>query len=143
MKIFPRLQHYADGLAILKDWLGGDHLPVETPVAQARADICRDCKRNVSSVYLSETIAGEIKRQAGLKNHLELTVQGEDALHTCDVCDCCIQLMVWCPDELFVKNYARVEAGLYPVFCWKRQLLLDAPGDSPAMDRGIDKPKNL
>jgi|SRR5579872_141851 len=124
MKIFDRLKHYVDGVSILRDWLGSaDHLPVETPVAQARADICRHCRRNIDSLYLTETIASEIKRQAELKNHLELTVHGEADLHTCDVCDCCIRLMVWCPNELFTKNYAKSEADKYPVFCWKRKLL--------------------
>ena len=127
MKIFERIKHYADGLAILRDWLGGDHLPVDGSVAQARADVCLDCKRNVSSVYLSEQIAGEIKRQASLKNHLELAVANESQLHTCDVCDCCIRLMIWCPYTVFKKNYAKEEAFKYPVFCWKRKILEEMP----------------
>lgn len=123
MNIFERLGNYANGIAILRDWLGGEALPVAKSTAQARADICRQCEHNWGKSGLTGTIADAIREQIELKNHLDLTVDYEDELKNCAVCDCVNRLQVWCPDKLFQNHYTRADMVRYPDFCWKRKLI--------------------
>lgn len=122
MNLIEKLRHYANGMAILKDWLGSDPVPVEKPVAQARANVCLECPMNQHGIRLTDFIADEIKKQIELKNHLELHVDGEQQLETCTICDCVNRLQIWCPEKLF-QFYTRADAIRYPVFCWKRKLI--------------------
>lgn len=123
MNFWERLQNYADGASILKDWVGGEAMPVEPAIAQTRAYVCVTCPHNVAGLKLTDAIAEAIRQQLELKNHLELRVQGEKSLHSCDVCQCVNRLQVWCPDKLFSRHYTRADIVRYPEFCWKRKLL--------------------
>lgn len=128
MSIFERLKNYANGVAILRDWVGSGEMPVAPDMAQARAAICLACPMNVDGIKLTETITEAIREQLELKNHLRLHVNDEDMLKTCSVCDCNNRLQVWCPDKLFSGHYTMADAVRYPKFCWKRKLIEASAG---------------
>lgn len=123
MNFFEKLSRYADGAMILRDWVGANSLPVSNQIAQERADICLKCPSNAEGMKLTEAIAAEIKRQVEFKNHLELRVDGEKSLHSCDVCQCVNRLQIWLPDHILTRHYTKADAIRYPDFCWKRKLM--------------------
>lgn len=105
----------ADGLQILKDWLGEGAVPIPTNQAQARADVCtkgfRDkdgnpapCPFNTAGFKPIAAIAEIIRQQVEKKRELKLTVVGEDSLHTCDICWCHLPLKIHVPLKYIMEN---------------------------------------
>jgi hypothetical protein len=94
-----RVSQIVNGAKVLGDWIGHGGIPVEKEVAQARADICLKCPMNVRDWPLLESVAAAIKKQIGLKNHLQLRVTGEKGLHFCASCGCVNKLKIWLPLE--------------------------------------------
>lgn len=135
-----RLNNYANGLSVLRDWVGTGGVPVEQHVAQARANICLDCPHNREGVKLADTIAAAVKEQIELKNHLHLHVNGEYRLKSCMVCDCVNRLQIWCPDKLFEGHYTAADMVRYPPECWKR-ILIENKKASPGRQSGTGQTK--
>ena len=93
----------ANGARILSRWLGDGAKPVDPAVSQARADVClhaeggNPCPHNQPGFKPIERIAEVIREQSEEKTKLNLSVQGEENLHTCAVCWCSLPLKVHVP----------------------------------------------
>ena len=118
--LFERLKHYLDGARILSAWIGDGSHPVSQEQAQARANVCLECERNQPRVGITESVASAIKETVDLKNALDLMVDGELGLKSCEVCDCPLRLKVWVPLSYQVKYMREEEIKLHPAHCWLR-----------------------
>lgn len=100
-----RIGNLSDGAHILTRWLGGDAKPVDSAIAQGRADVClavesgSRCKFNEPGFAPVERIAEIIKAQVEKKNEFKLEVKGEENLHTCSLCFCHLPTKIWTPIE--------------------------------------------
>lgn len=92
-----RSAELASGVDILTDWLGAGGKPVEQSLSQSRADVCLQCSFNQPGFKPVEAVAKAIAQQIEKKNELNLSVVGEENLHTCDVCWCHLPLKVHVP----------------------------------------------
>jgi uncharacterized protein (UPF0218 family) len=105
-----RISQAMDGSAILKDWLGDGGIPVPKEQSQARADICsgrltaNPCPFNVAGFAPIEAVAEAIKQQTEEKNKLNLRVEGEENLKSCDLCWCPLPLKVHVPMSYIVSK---------------------------------------
>ncbi len=123
-----RLGQLDSGQRILRDWLGDGGLPVSTEQAQARADTCTGrlrgtaCPHNKSGFKPVEMAAELIRGQVEKKNELKLHVEGEDTLHTCDICFCKLSLKAWVPLNYIVDNTPKPMLDKFknqaPTYCW-------------------------
>lgn len=129
-KFVARSRQLVSGAAILVDWLGKGAKPIPQTAAQARADICtgrlngNPCPNNNAGWKPVESIASIIRSWSSKKNELGLSVEGEEKLHSCDVCLCDLKLKVHVPmatiaeqtpDAMFEKF-----ASVAPENCWMR-----------------------
>lgn len=116
MNIWGTASNYANGAAILCDWIGSGGNVVDRDVAQARADVCLKCPLHTAKWSFVESVAGAIKQQIGLKKHLKLRVDGEKKLHVCSVCGCAMRLKIWLPMERIKPDGD--EKSKYDPNCW-------------------------
>ncbi len=125
MNLLDAIQQDAHGAATLIDWLGEGGVPVDEFAARRRAEICLSCPKNQHGRWwegVKNAIANAIKKQMAIKHKLELTVPYEDQLGNCNVCGCCIPLLIWCPDKQIRTNAAEPSSS-YPDHCWKKTIL--------------------
>lgn len=120
MNLIERAKQYANGLEILRDWLGHDGFAVDPARSQGRANICLQCPHNVSGFSVAESVAIAIRNHVELKNSLELRVEGEKSLHTCEICQCSLRLKVHVPMALIRGHMRPEESGRFPDYCWQR-----------------------
>lgn len=105
-----RIGNLSDGARILSRWLGDGSKPVESTVSQARADVClhvasgNPCPHNQAGFEPIERIAEIIREQTEQKNNLKLAVNGEEGLHTCNLCWCALPLKVHVPIETILSG---------------------------------------
>jgi len=118
--LFERLKHYLDGARIISDWIGEGNHPVSQEQAQARANVCLECVRNQPRVGIVESVASAIKEQVDLKNALDLMVDGELGLKTCQVCDCPLRLKIWLPLSFQTRYMKSEELKSFEPDCWLR-----------------------
>jgi len=116
MSIAEKARQYRNGIDVLKDWLGDGANPVEKELAQTRANTCLQCLSHTTHYQFTETIANAVRIQIGLKNKLQLRVDGEKQLHTCSVCGCAMRLKVHVPIEHIALDAD--ERKDYPECCW-------------------------
>lgn len=115
--LWESASNYTNGIRILRDWVGEGGIVVSPELAQSRANICLKCPENVKSGKLATAIANGIKEHIEFKNQLELRVQGEKQLHTCQVCSCVLKLKVHVPIDYIRKHPTAV--GKFPDHCWQ------------------------
>jgi len=121
MNLLDKVTKYAHGARVLLDWLGGGPETVEQHTAQNRANICRSCPMNKFGVEIAESVAYAIKEQVELKNHLDLRVEGEEALQTCSACACPLKLKVWLPLSRITKYETPDSLAQFHEDCWIRR----------------------
>lgn len=124
MNIFEKAKQYLNGVAILTDWLGSGARTVSPKQAQDRADICTGritgagCPNNVKEFEVTEAVSRGIRHQVELKSKLQLRVQGEKMLHTCQNCGCPLKLKVWLEIQQLGLDKGEVEK--LPEICWMK-----------------------
>lgn len=116
MSLFNRASQIMNGAKVLGDWLGHGGVTVDKETAQSRADICLKCPMNVRDWSFLESVAATIKKQIGLKNHLQLRVTGEKGLHFCFGCGCVNKLKIWLPLEKILPEPD--ERAKFDSNCW-------------------------
>lgn len=116
MNLTERASQIVNGAKVLVDWIGHGGVTVDTEIAQFRADICLKCPMNVRDWPFLESVATAIKKQIGLKNHLQLRVTGEKGLHFCSGCGCVNKLKIWLPLEKILPEPE--ERGNFDERCW-------------------------
>jgi hypothetical protein len=119
-----RIAKYAAGIAILKEWLGKKGIPVESTLAEDRAQTCLKCRLNAKKTLwdqLSYHIAKRILQHVRLKNNMGLKVSCEKELGTCKGCLCHLPLKVWVPMEHIEAHMKSADYDDLDVGCWIRK----------------------
>lgn len=120
MNLLDQVKSIPGGIAHIAEWLGESGTTVSQEEAQARADICLACPKNIGELAIATPIAAVLKKIIALKNQVKLRVDGESKLHTCDVCGCAIRLQVWQPMPLVQSQLTEEEKQQLATPCWKR-----------------------
>lgn len=123
MNLIERAKAYLHGQRILSAWLGDGGVAVEHSLAQERSNVCMTCEMNQPGWTPPEKVAEAIKEQVELKNNLNLHVQNEDKLHTCQVCLCPLLLKPWVPLSYQSKYMTKDDIESFPTKCWLRKEL--------------------
>jgi hypothetical protein len=98
-----RLGQLVDGASIIRRWFGDGLTPVYPEISQARANVCTTinngtpCQFNNPGFRPVEAAAEFLRLLAEQKNDLKLSVEGEDKLHTCELCWCHLPTKVHVP----------------------------------------------
>lgn len=116
MNILDAIKGLNIGPQAIKDWLGEGCVVVPKEVAQYRADICIACPLNVQSGFINEQIANAIRMQVGIKNQLNLRVDGEKRLGKCSACMCESKLKIWLPLKNILPEPS--ERANFDPKCW-------------------------
>lgn len=119
--MFDALKNDAAGLAILREWLGDDGVPVPAVDAVRRSQSCLQCSENVAPGWwdrMKNQVARAIRKHLEIKHRIWLSVEREKDLHMCRACGCCTRLKIWTPlKHIEAHQSAEVWAGL-PLNCW-------------------------
>jgi hypothetical protein len=109
---------------LYKAWIGEGMQPAGSAQAQARANICLTCPKNVEKPlqeFLTGAVALTVRKQIELKNKLNLRVMGEKSLHVCDVCQCVLRLKVHVPTYVIRQSTKQEIIEHLPDFCWQKK----------------------
>lgn len=118
MNLIERAKQYAEGAAVIADWLGAGGDTVEPDQAQRRANICLTCPLNRVEGIVAPVIAEEIRRQLEIKHKLNLHVGGETGLKGCAACGCETRLKIWVPLDRIKPEGDEIEK--FDEHCWLR-----------------------
>jgi hypothetical protein len=130
MNIIEELKNDAAGLKTLKDWVGEGLVPVHQDLSNQRALACvqgndgKKCPHNRGGKwwekFSKEPIALHMISQIERKNQIQVSTPYDQELEICDVCGCCLQLIVQTPIETIKRRTIPSTVENYPNFCWKR-----------------------
>lgn len=124
--MLEELKKTADGIALLKDWVGSGLEPVSTALANSRAPCCAACEKNITGQWWTNAtglVADAIRKQINFKNGAKLETVLEDKLGTCSVCLCNLSLKVWCPPEHIQNHTTEQQLEKFPDWCWIKKEL--------------------
>jgi hypothetical protein len=117
------LQDASKFASTIKDWLGEGCQP--DPQAQDRANICtgknsgRPCEFNWRGGWIMRReVADTVRRWIEAKEHLQLRVEGEDQLGTCEVCRCPLSTKIHIPLKTILAHTPKEEFENLPPHCW-------------------------
>jgi hypothetical protein len=113
----------AVGARIIYEWWGEGGRPVDPALAQSRADICLGCPKNSTEKTWLSGLSENAREQLQLRSNLKMTVNREEELGVCTVCECPLKLKVHTPLEHLAPNTPEgVLADLDKVDgpCWLR-----------------------
>lgn len=119
MNLLDQVKSIPQGAFHIAQWLGANGTVVPQEEAQARADICVTCPKNIGELAIATPVASAVKKIIALKNQIKLRVDGESKLHTCEVCGCALRLLVWQPSNLVQSQLTEEERQQTPAHCWK------------------------
>jgi hypothetical protein len=94
----------SNGAKTILSWTAQGLKPAPPGVAQGRAHICIDCPHNRPGFKPVEEAAEFIRQAVEWKNNQKLEVQGEEKLHTCDLCFCHLPTKIHVPIEILLKD---------------------------------------
>jgi hypothetical protein len=133
-------QSFANELRAAKtllDWGEDGFKPVAQEVAQARSDVCmgrisgNPCPFNQDKkIDLNSPVASVILSHIESKNQMRLTVEGEDKLNICMICNCVLKLKVFVPLDTLT---GRMDAATISKFqteyppCWMNKPATQTP----------------
>lgn len=125
------VERLSSGAGIIHDWLGNDAHPVPLSTAQARSDVCSGrlsgvaCPHNsdkTTASWFTGPVSRAIKEQVAAKEKLSLKVEGESALHYCQLCLCPLPLKVWVPMPTILNHFPDKMLDVFrkeaPANCW-------------------------
>jgi len=118
MNVLDRIKHDVNGTRIVRDWLGSGGVTVAPEQSQTRANTCLVCDKNKLEWKFEQPVAQAIKRLVGLKNSLQLRVQGEKSLGTCEMCGCDLKTKVHVPLDYIMRYTEADELLSMPEKCW-------------------------
>jgi hypothetical protein len=127
----------AQGASILADWVGEGGSPVDQSLAQKRADACLQgakdkdgnpmpCPHNREGHAVMKwtvLLAKAVHDQRREKLRLALRVNGEENLHTCDICLCSLALKVFVPFKTIADRTTDVQWKEFEQvpWCWMNE----------------------
>lgn len=115
MSLWERAKNYAHGAETLREWVG-DGGVVDPALAQRRADTCIQCGFNQPGPKPIEHIAEAAKKLLEFKNAMQIRVNGEHRLFTCQVCECPLRTKVHIPFKRVKPT--EEEKPHFPAKCW-------------------------
>jgi len=130
MSLLEKLKDDIEGAKLLKDWLGGNGIPVSQIHADHRAYACahgnagEPCPLNKEPGWwdrVKSVIANWIRAELELKNHLNMRVANEDEVNMCAACGCCIKLKAWTPIRYIKDHTPPKKIAKTPSYCWMRK----------------------
>jgi len=130
--MLEELKKTANGIALLKDWVGSGLEPVDMALADSRAHACcrgkdgKKCPKNVQGKWWNTAtgmVADAIRTQLNFKDGAKLHTALEDELGTCDICLCNLPLKVWCPAEHIRNHITEEKLEKFPDWCWIKKEL--------------------
>lgn len=120
------IRRAAQGTSVWMDWLAHGGVPVEQPLAEARAATCVDCPKNVKGEWYveapAELLKGAIedwKKVTGRQFEFK-TGQG-DNLKSCDVCKCLSKVKVFVPLKHIAEHTKPEIMAEFPDNCWVKK----------------------
>lgn len=116
-----KVRSVAAGVGTLLDWLGEGGEPVDLPLAETRAKICKDCPQNQKGDWLAiftEPVANKIRQQLSIKNEMELKTSVDDDLKVCKACLCPLPLKVFVPMDQILKHTSEETKAKLDARCW-------------------------
>ncbi len=119
MNLLEKASTIAEGISNLTTWVGSGGAVVSQEEAQSRASICINCPCNKPDLAINELVAKAVKKFLAFKNELDLRVQGERSLYSCETCGCQIRLLIWEPMDRVKQQMTSEEIHLSPKHCWK------------------------
>ncbi len=119
MNLLEKASTIAEGISNLTTWVGSGGAVVSQEEAQSRASICINCPCNKPDLAINELVAKAVKKFLAFKNELDLRVQGERSLLSCEGCGCQIRLLIWQPQDQVKREMTGEERAKTPSFCWK------------------------
>ncbi len=99
-----RIGQLSNGAKTVLSWSGQGFKPVDAGTSQRRADVCLGCAHNKPGFKPVEAAAEFVRQAVEWKNNQKLTVQGEENLHTCDLCWCHLPTKVHAPLEIILED---------------------------------------
>lgn len=130
MKPIEEIQNDISGLAALRDWLGDLGEPVHPLVSEYRAKVCLTgnngdrCPQDIEPNWwdrVKSVVADWIRAELEIKNRMNLTVMGEEHLHMCAACGCCLKLKVHVPTVVIKAHLTKKQLAKTPAYCWMRR----------------------
>jgi hypothetical protein len=119
------VKELCQGTATLAYWWLEGHPPVAPDKAQDRAKVCQACPMNLPEGMFKPLTAAVARAAAKLFSawwKMDLHVEGEEGLQTCEACGCELKLKVWAPRKVIFRNgdvmgyYGKLHAD-----CWIRK----------------------
>ena len=119
MNLIEKAKAIPGGTVHLSTWVGSGGMVVSQDEAQERANTCLECVKNEPGLGITSVVAAATKRYLEFKNKLELRVNGEKKLLSCELCGCELRLQIWQPIERVKAEMNDEEIAKAPDFCWK------------------------
>lgn len=119
----------AKALALFKDWLGDGltHVSQEKAGHRSLACLCgKDgwpCPHNRAPKWwesAKSSVAGVMRQQLQLKSKAKLSTAFDHSLNVCDVCGCCLQLVIWTPIDRIKEHTTKEQISKFPNYCWQK-----------------------
>lgn len=119
MNILERAKHLANGVEFISNWIGDGGIVVDKEEAQGRANICLACPNNKLGLTVAAPVAAAVRKYLEFKNELELRVDGEKKLGSCELCGCELRLQIWETPDRIRSQMTPEETAKAPKHCWK------------------------
>ena len=133
------------GARIIFEWWGDGGRPVDSDLAQRRADVCLKCPFNSADRTWLSGLSEAAKEQLEFRSKMKMIVAGERELGVCTLCACPLKLKVHTPTQKLVDHTpADVMADLDKVTgpCWVRdEIRAHAPSSHEQTQRSDSLPR--
>lgn len=126
-RVVSAIEAIGSGTKILSEWVGDGLRPVPHGRAQSRSDVCtkgnlgHPCPFNKVSTgarAAAAAVGAKIKEQMEIKGQLTEKIQGEENLHSCEVCWCHLPLKIHVPIKTILDRTPDAMMNKFPDFCW-------------------------
>jgi hypothetical protein len=115
-------EHFVRGTTTLIEWAKAGVPVVEQARAEARAQICTNCYKNVA-VQSGCSACGQAVNMT-LQAARGRTTSLDVYLKTCAVCKCSNRAQVHFPIHILAQKTPESMLPLFPDFCWKKQEIM-------------------
>ncbi len=120
-RVVAGASNVARGTAILVEWIGEGGVPVEIPIAEARAAICAECPLNDKgdwTRWFTQPASDLITQQLAVKHDLKLATSFDDKLQVCSACGCPLKLKVFTPMKHIRAHLSGESKAKLVPYCW-------------------------
>lgn len=134
MSLLDEIKNDAEGVLLLKDWLGQGFNHVTPQKAAHRSLAClhgdngMECPHHKMARWwetAKHKVADVIKKQLQLKSRFKLATPFDDKMKICAICRCCMALKIWTPIEHVRKHTSKDTESKLPPHCWIRKELAE------------------